>query len=66
MLPLMGAVSHMSDYGERFAFGIVREGGKMLIVGAGIGTSVLALRLGAVPDMWLITIAGRAAQQPAN
>jgi predicted MPP superfamily phosphohydrolase len=27
-----------------------------LIVGAGAGTSILPLRLGAVPDMWLIRL----------
>ena len=26
------------------------------IVGAGVGTSILPLRLGARPDMWLVTL----------
>lgn len=55
-LPLLGAVSTMSDHGDRYACGIVREGGKTLIVGAGVGTSLLPLRLGVRPDMWLITL----------
>ncbi|WP_294235908.1 metallophosphoesterase [uncultured Sphingomonas sp.] len=58
-LPLIGAVSTMSHYGDRYVCGIVVENGKTLIVGAGLGTSVLPLRLGAVPDMWLITLRPR-------
>jgi hypothetical protein len=55
-LPLIGALSTMSDSGDRYACGLVREKGRTLIVGAGVGTSILPLRLGAVPDMWLIRL----------
>ncbi|HWT13042.1 MAG TPA: metallophosphoesterase [Allosphingosinicella sp.] len=55
-LPLVGAISTMSDHGERYACGRVDEAGRTLVVGAGLGTSILPLRLGARPDMWLITI----------
>jgi len=55
-LPLIGAVSTMSVYGERYACGLMRENGHTLIVTAGLGTSILPLRLGAVPDMWLIRL----------
>jgi predicted MPP superfamily phosphohydrolase len=52
--PLIGPLSTMSDYGRRYACGVVREGGRTLVVTAGLGTSGLPLRLGAVPDLWLI------------
>jgi len=55
-LPLYGAISTESAYGDRYACGRVDENGKTLVVTAGLGTSVLPLRLGAVPDLWLITI----------
>ena len=55
-LPLIGAVSTMSTYGDRYACGLIRENGRTLIVSAGLGTSILPLRLGAVPDMWLIRL----------
>ena len=58
-LPLVGAVSTMSDYGERYACGRIDENGRTLIVSAGLGTSILPLRLGAVPDMWLVTLGPR-------
>ena len=55
-LPLIGPLSTMSKYGRRYACGVVRERGRTLIVTAGLGTSGIPLRLGAVPDMWLVEI----------
>ena len=55
-LPVFGAISYMSRYGDRYACGLIREGKKTLIVGAGVGTSLLPLRFGAVPDIWLVDI----------
>jgi predicted MPP superfamily phosphohydrolase len=55
-LPFVGPLSTMSDYGDRFACGLVREGGRTLVVTAGLGTSGIPLRLGAVPDIWVVEI----------
>jgi hypothetical protein len=55
--PLIGPLSTMSDYGDRYACGVIREGGRTLVVTAGLGTSGIPLRLGAVPDMWLVEVA---------
>jgi hypothetical protein len=55
-LPGIGALSTMSEYGDRYACGVVREGGRTLVVTAGLGTSGIPLRLGAVPDLWLVEI----------
>jgi predicted MPP superfamily phosphohydrolase len=60
VLPLVGAIATMSQYGDRFACGKTVEGQKTIIVSAGLGTSLLPLRLGAEPDMWLITIGPKA------
>lgn len=54
--PLIGPLSTMSEYGHRYACGLVREGGRTLVVTAGLGTSGIPLRLGAVPDMWLVEV----------
>jgi hypothetical protein len=54
--PLIGAPVTNSRYGDRYACGLVREHGKVLIVTAGLGTSVLPFRFGARPDIWLITV----------
>lgn len=54
--PLIGPLSTMSRHGRRYACGVVRERGKTLVVTAGLGTSGVPLRLGAVPDMWLVEL----------
>jgi len=46
----------MSRYGEHYACGRIDEGGRTLIVSAGLGTSLLPLRLGAAPDLWVIDL----------
>ncbi len=55
-LPLIGALSYVSRYGDRFACGDIDDRGQRLFVGAGLGTSILPLRYGAPPDVWLVTI----------
>jgi hypothetical protein len=55
-LPFIGPVSTMSRYGRRYACGLVREGGKTLVVSAGLGTSILPLRIGAPPDLWVLEL----------
>lgn len=59
-LPLIGPLSTESRYGRKYACGVVREGGRTTIVTAGLGTSMLPLRIGAPPDMWLITFREKA------
>ncbi len=54
--PLIGALTYASRYGDRYACGKIEENGRTIYVSAGLGTSNLPLRLGAVPDMWLVTV----------
>lgn len=54
--PWGGAPATMSDYGDRYACGVVRQHGKVLVTGAGLGTSLLPLRLFTHPEVWLIEI----------
>ena len=58
LLPLLGrpAVAAASMYGQRYAIGLVRDGGKILFVSPGIGTSMLPLRLGVPPEISLLII----------
>lgn len=58
-LPLLNSVSYVSRHGERYACGLIEEDGRTLIVTAGLGTSVLPLRFGAAPDIWLLTLGPR-------
>ena len=54
--PGIDTLASVSRYGHRYACGKIVEGDKTIYVSAGLGTSILPLRLGAVPDLWLVTI----------
>lgn len=55
-LPLIGRPATMSRHGDRFACGLIREGSRTIVVSAGLGTSLLPVRIGAPPDLWLLTL----------
>jgi predicted MPP superfamily phosphohydrolase len=63
-LPLIGPLKTMSDYGDRYACGRIDEGGRTLVVSAGLGTSGITLRLGAVPDLWVVELRPAPARPP--
>lgn len=48
--------ANVSRYGRRFQCGDITDKGQRLFVTAGLGTSVIWLRYGAPPDVWLVTI----------
>ncbi len=47
---------YSTRYGDRFNCGFKRDRGQTVIVSAGLGTSVIWLRYGAPPDVWLVTL----------
>ena len=55
-LPLIGAIATMTRHGRHYACGRVDEGRRTLIVTAGVGTSIVPLRIGAPPDFWLVRL----------
>ncbi len=55
-LPFIGAPAYMSAYDDRFACGEIVEGGKTIIVGAGLGTSLLPMRFGTRSEIWLVEL----------
>jgi hypothetical protein len=61
--PLIGPLATASRYGKRYVCGRIDEKGRTLLVSAGLGTSVLPLRIGAAPDLWLIEIGPAAPPQ---
>jgi predicted MPP superfamily phosphohydrolase len=54
--PWGGAPAHMSDYGDRYGCGRIDEEGKVLVVGSGLGTSLIPVRLFTRPEIWLIEL----------
>ena len=57
-LPILGriAVAYQSEYGQRYAIGVIRENGKTLFVSPGIGTSALPVRFRVPPEVSLVTV----------
>lgn len=56
--PFIGPLVTASRYGRRYAHGHVVERGRHLIVSAGIGTSILPLRLGVPPEIVVVSLGG--------
>ena len=58
-LPVVGRLVVPSAFGERFAAGHVREGGRDLVVSTGIGTSLLPVRFRVPPEVTVLTLRTR-------
>jgi predicted MPP superfamily phosphohydrolase len=56
-LPILGRPIVPSRYGQRYAYGLVVEGGRVLFVSPGIGTSLLPVRFGVPPEISMVTLA---------
>lgn len=54
--PWGGSPATMSDFGEKYACGVSKLHGKTLVTSAGIGTSLLPVRLFTQPEIWLIEV----------
>lgn len=50
-LPLVWPAFVPSQYGARFAYGHIAEGGRDLIVSGGLGTSIVPMRIGVPPEI---------------
>lgn len=59
VLPIIGAPQQVTD--GRYRCGLVRHPGRLTIVTAGLGTSMLPIRFGAPPDLWLVRLGPTAA-----
>jgi predicted MPP superfamily phosphohydrolase len=53
---ILGWSPGRQPYDKRYRCGIIREGKRIVVVTAGLGTSGPPLRLGAPPDLWLLTL----------
>lgn len=54
--PWGGAPATLSKYGQRYACGRVDERGNTIVTGAGLGTSLIWIRIFARPEIWLIEL----------
>ncbi|MDO5647178.1 metallophosphoesterase [Paracoccus sp. (in: a-proteobacteria)] len=55
-----------SRYGNRYAYGHIRENGRDLVVSGGIGMSIMPLRFGVPPEITLVQISGPRGLSLAN
>lgn len=58
-LPGIGILTNASRAPRRWSHGLVVEGGRHLIVTAGLGTSGLPLRIGVPPEYVIVEVSGR-------
>jgi predicted MPP superfamily phosphohydrolase len=54
VLPLIGVIDWVARL--RFSCGLYRDKGRSVVVTGGLGTSGVPFRLGAPPDLWLLTL----------
>jgi predicted MPP superfamily phosphohydrolase len=59
-LPFLGRPVVPSAFGQRFAYGHIREEGRDLIVSAGLGCSILPVRFGVPPEITVVTLKNEA------
>ncbi len=55
-LPLLGRLIVPSRYGERYAQGLIEEGGRRLFVTSGIGTAYIPVRFRVPPEIVVLTL----------
>ena len=55
-LPLIGAPVVPSQFGQRYAAGVVVEEGRHLYVATGVGTSIIPVRFGVPPAITILTV----------
>jgi uncharacterized protein len=55
-LPLIGRPIVPSRYGQRYAYGVVREDGRVLFVSPGLGTSIIPVRFRVPPEISVLKL----------
>ncbi len=55
-VPLIGRPIVPSEFGERYAIGLIREQGRVMYVSTGVGTSILPVRFLAPPEITLLEL----------
>lgn len=58
-LPLIGPPIVPSAFGQRYAAGLVEEGGRRLFVTPGVGTSIVPVRFGVPPEVSVLRLGPR-------
>jgi len=62
-LPFLGALITPGRAPSRHAYGLIREKGRIMYVGAGIGTSIIPIRLNMPPEIAIVTVGVNSSKQ---
>lgn len=62
-LPFLGALITPGRAPSRHAYGLIRENGRTMYVGAGIGTSIIPIRLNMPPEIAIVTVRANSSKQ---
>jgi uncharacterized protein len=62
-LPFVGALITPGRAPSRHAFGLIREAGLTMYVGAGIGTSIIPIRINMPPEIAIVTVRANSSKQ---
>lgn len=54
IIPFLGPLIVPSDYGSKYAVGLIEENNKKMIVSKGIGTSIISVRFNCAPEIIVI------------
>lgn len=58
-LPLVGTPVVPSQFGQRYASGLIAESGRQMYVSTGVGTSIIPVRFRVPPSVTIVTLSGR-------
>lgn len=62
-LPVVGALITPGRAPRRHAYGLIQEDGRVMYVSAGIGTSIIPIRLNMPPEIAIVTVRGISSKQ---
>lgn len=62
-LPFLGALITPGRAPRRHAYGLIREDGRVMYVGAGIGTSIIPIRINMPPEIAIVTVRAISSKQ---
>ena len=62
-IPFLGAPITPGRAPSRHAYGLIRENGRTMYVGAGIGTSIIPIRLNMPPEIAIVTVGVNSSKQ---
>jgi len=62
-LPFIGALITPGKAPSRHAYGLIRANGRIMYVSAGIGTSIIPIRINMPPEIAIVTVRGNSSKQ---